>query len=79
MGWLEREVLPLERLRMARDEPGAAGDGNLMHLLACKNMSVSATGRHQVVVEPVAHQRQRRHACADLLARVARGRQYRTE
>ena len=48
----------------------AAGDDDLVHVAAHDHLAMPIARRHGVVVAPVAHQRQRRHARPDLLAGI---------
>ena len=69
------KVFPLIGARMPRDDLRAAGDDDLVHVAAHDHLAMPEARRHGVVVAPVAHQRQRRHAHPDLLAGVVGRRQ----
>ena len=67
---VEHEVLPLIGARMAGDGLRAPGDDHLVHVAAHDHLAMPEARRHGVVVAPVAHQRQRRHARPGLLTGV---------
>ena len=64
---------------MPGDDLGATGDHHLVDIAAHQHLAVAVGRRHRVVVEPVAHQRQRGDRRGHLLAGVVGRRQRRLE
>jgi hypothetical protein len=67
---VEHEVLPLVGARVTGDDLSPTCDDDLVHVAAHDHLAMPKARRHRVVVAPVAHQRQRGHPRADLLAGV---------
>src|SRR5471032_1129442 len=60
---------------MARNHLGSAGDDDLVHVATDQHLLVPIGRRHRVVIQPIAHQRERVDAARLLVASVVGSRQ----
>src|SRR5450755_3539066 len=72
---IKHEVFPLVGARMTCDHLRAARDHHVMDITAHNYIAVAVGRRHRVVIEAVAHQRQRGDSRGHLLASIVRRRQ----